>query len=103
MAQNVTNENFSSIINNPVAVIDFWATWCGPCRRVAPIMEELAEEYAGRVAIAKCDIEENDELAEQFQIMSVPTILFFKNGQLADKLVGAAPKDDIKKRIDALL
>lgn len=103
MAQNVTNENFPGIINNPVAVIDFWATWCGPCRRVAPIMEELAEEYAGRVAIAKCDIEENDELAEQFQIMSVPTILFFKNGQLADKLVGAAPKDDIKKKIDALL
>lgn len=103
MAQTVTLENFETFMNAPAAVIDFWATWCGPCRRIAPIVEELAGEYAGRVEIGKCDIEECDEIVERFQIMSVPTLLFFKNGQVVDKLVGAGSKEMIKEKIDALL
>lgn len=103
MAQKVTTENFESLVNAPAAVIDFWATWCGPCRRIAPIIEELASEYEGRVQIAKCDIEECDELAERFHIMSVPTLLFFKNGEVADKIIGAAPKEMIREKIEALL
>lgn len=103
MAQTVTLDNFETLVNAPAAVIDFWATWCGPCRRIAPIIEELAAEYEGRVNIAKCDIEECDELAERFHIMSVPTLLFFKNGQVVDKLVGAGGKDTIKEKIEALL
>ncbi|MGI6218646.1 MAG: thioredoxin [Bacteroidaceae bacterium] len=103
MAQTVTLDNFETLVNAPAAVIDFWATWCGPCRRIAPIIEELAAEYEGRVNIAKCDIEECDELAARFHIMSVPTLLFFKNGQVVDKLVGAGGKDTIKEKIEALL
>ena len=103
MAQTVTLENFETFMNAPAAVIDFWATWCGPCRRIAPIVEELAGEYAGRVEIGKCDIEECDEIVECFQIMSVPTLLFFKDGQVVDKLVGAGSKEAIKEKIDALL
>ncbi len=103
MAQKVTPENFETLVNAPAAVIDFWATWCGPCRRIAPIVEELAAEYEGRVHIAKCDIEECDELAVRFQIMSVPTLLFFKDGKVVDKMVGAGSKEMIKEKIDALL
>lgn len=103
MAQKVTNENFSSLINSPVAVIDFWATWCGPCRRIAPIIEKLAEEYEGRAVIAKCDIEECEELTEQYRIMSVPTLLFFKNGEKVDSMIGAGSEEAIKAKIDALL
>ncbi len=103
MAQKVTNENFSSLINSPVAVIDFWATWCGPCRRIAPIIEKLAEEYEGRAVIAKCDIEECEDITEQYRIMSVPTLLFFKNGEKVDSMIGAGSEEAIKAKIDALL
>ncbi len=103
MAQVVTRENFESIVSGPAAMVDFWAEWCAPCRRIAPFVEELAEEFAGKVTVAKCDIEEVDDLAETFQIMSIPTLLFFKNGTLVDKIVGAASKEDIKAKMAALL
>lgn len=103
MEQVVTRENFESIVNNPAVMVDFWAGWCTPCLRIAPFVEELAKEYEGRVVVAKCDIEENDELAETLQIMSIPTLLFFKNGTLVDKVIGVVPKETLKEKIEAML
>ena len=99
-------ENFEENVlknENPV-VVDFWATWCGPCRMVSPIIDELAEEYDGKVVICKCDVgEDGDEIAAQYRVRNVPTILFFKDGQLVDKQVGSAPKGTYAAKIDALL
>ncbi len=104
MALKVTKENYRSIIasDQPV-VIDFWAEWCGPCRMVAPIVEELAEEYTGKVVIAKCDVDSNDDIAAEYRIRNIPTIVFLKNGTIVDKHVGAIGKDALKAKIDALL
>lgn len=104
MEVKVTKENFSSLINgNEPVVVDFWATWCGPCRALAPVLAQLAKEYDGKVTVAKCDIEECDDIAVEYGIRSVPTLIFFKNGEPADKLVGAAGKAKIQEKIDALL
>ena len=84
-------------------VVDFWATWCGPCRMVAPIISQLAEKYDGKIVVGKCDVEENDELAAEFNIRNVPTFLFFKNGQLVDKLVGAVSRDKFEEKFESLL
>ena len=84
-------------------VVDFWATWCGPCRMIAPVIEELAKEYDGRIVVGKCDVEENDDIAMEFGIRNIPTILFFKNGQVVDKMVGAASKAKIQEKFEALL
>ena len=90
MEVQITNENFASLKNGELPlVVDFWATWCGPCRMVAPIISELAEKYDGKIVVGKCDVEECDELAAEFGIRNIPTILFFKNGEVVDKLVGA--------------
>ena len=104
MAYIVTDENYSEVINGgkPV-VLDFWAEWCGPCRMVGPIIDELAAAYEGRAIIGKVDVDENDEIAAQFGIRNIPTILFFKNGVLVDKQVGAAPKSVFVEKIDKLL
>ena len=104
MEVNVTSENFESLLkgNLPV-VIDFWATWCGPCRMVAPVISELAEQYDGKVTVGKCDVEECEDLAVEFGIRNIPTILFFKGGQVVDKLVGAQPKAKLEEKIQALL
>lgn len=100
----ITNENFEEYKNGSLPlVLDFWATWCGPCRTISPIIASLAEEYDGKIIVGKCDVEENDDLAAEFGIRSIPTILFFKNGQLADKFVGAAGKDVFEEKIKALL
>lgn len=100
----ITTTNFQEIVSGgkPV-VIDFWATWCGPCRRVAPIIEELATEYEGRAVVGKVDVEDQDELAAQFGIRNIPTVVFIKDGQLVDKIVGTASKADYAAKIDAML
>ena len=86
-----------------LVMVDFWAVWCGPCQIVAPIVEELAQEYAGKLRVRKLNTDENQEIAGRYQIMSIPTILFFKNGQPVEKLIGARPKRQFKEIIDSLL
>ncbi len=104
MALIVTDENYKEVLNgNKPVVLDFWAEWCAPCRMIAPIMDDLATEYEGRVAIGKVDIEENNETVVEFGIRSIPTVLFFKQGMLVDKQVGAAAKDLFIQKIENLL
>jgi len=104
MEVTITNENFASLRAGELPlVVDFWATWCGPCRMVAPVIEELAEEYDGRAVIGKCDVEDNEDIAAEFGIRNIPTILFFKNGEVVDKIIGAQPKAKIEEKIKALL
>ncbi|MEK7267968.1 MAG: thioredoxin [Nitrospirota bacterium] len=86
-----------------LVMVDFWAVWCGPCQMVAPIVEELANEYAGKLRVMKLNTDENPEIAGRYQVMSIPTILFFKDGKPVEKLVGASPKRQFKEVIDSLL
>jgi thioredoxin 1 len=86
-----------------IVMVDFWAIWCGPCRIIAPTVEELAKEYSGRVKVAKLNTDENPDIASRYKIMGIPTIMFFKNGQKVDQIVGAVPKPQLKAKIDALL
>ena len=86
-----------------LVMVDFWAVWCGPCQMVAPVVDELATEYAGKVRVMKLNTDENPEIAGRYQVMSIPTILFFKNGQVVEKLIGARPKRAFKEVIDSLL
>ena len=104
MALAITNENFQEVIGSeqPV-VIDFWAEWCGPCRMIAPIIDELASEYEGRVLVAKCDVEECEEAVAKFGVRNIPTVVFVKGGEVVDKNVGAASKDALKAKIEKLL
>ena len=104
MEVTITTENFESYKNGELPlVVDLWATWCGPCSQIAPIISELAEEYAGKLVVGKCDVEENDDIAMEFGVRNIPTILFFKGGQLVDKFVGAASKSKIEDKFKALL
>ncbi len=88
---------------NGLVMVDFWAVWCGPCRMIAPTVEELAKEYAGRVTVGKLNTDENSEVASRYKIMGIPTIMFFRNGEKVDQVVGAVPKPQLKAKIDALL
>ena len=104
MEVKITNENYESYKNGSLPlVIDFWATWCGPCRMVAPIIEELANEYDGKVTVGKCDVEEADDIAAEFGIRNIPTIVFMKDGKILDQIVGAASKSKIEEKIKALI
>ena len=100
----ITDANFAEILNTDKPVlVDFWATWCGPCRALAPVVEELAAEYADKAVIGKCNVDDCDELPMKYGIRSIPTLLFFKNGELVDRLVGAAPKAGIAAKLDTLI
>ena len=101
----LTEDNFQTeVLDDPgLIIIDFWAEWCGPCRTIAPIVDELAAEYEGRVLIGKCDVEENDEITMKYGVRNIPTIVFLKGGELVDKQVGAASKAALAEKIEKLL
>jgi len=100
----LTDANFASEVlqsDQPV-LVDFWATWCGPCRVIAPIVEELAGDFEGRAKVAKLDVDHNPNTAMQFNVRSIPTLLFFKDGQVVDQLIGTAPKKVLAEKLDTL-
>ncbi len=100
----LSDASFSSEISKyPLLVVDFWAAWCGPCRTVAPIIEQLAKEYAGRVAFGKLNVDENPLTSGEFEVQSIPTLLIFRNGEAVDGIVGAVPKYQIESKIKAHL
>lgn len=104
MAQIINSENYEELVaTGKPMVLDFWATWCGPCKRIAPVIEALAQDYEGQVNIGKCDVEEDEDLAVRFGIRNVPTILFIKNGEVVDKVVGAAARPAFEEKIKAML
>ena len=101
-ALTLTKENFDQVLNgtDKLVVVDFWAAWCGPCRAVAPIIEELAQEYEGKAVIGKVNVDEQNEISYRCRIMSIPTLIFFKGGQVVDKIVGARTKSELAELID---
>ena len=104
MATNVTNENAKEFMATELPIVlDFGAAWCGPCKQLAPIIDELSEEYAGRIAVGKCDIEEADDLTMEYGIRNVPTVIFIKEGKIVDRFVGSKSKGEVKAKFDALL
>ncbi len=104
MAFQVTNDNYKELVESgqPV-VIDFWAEWCGPCKMISPIVDELATEYEGRAVVGKCDVDSADEVAAVYKVRNIPTIIFIKGGVVVDKQVGAATKAALAAKIDAIL
>ncbi len=103
MALAINSSNFETLTSgDKLVIIDFWAQWCGPCKALSPVIEELAQEYENEVIIGKCDVDENNELAAQFGVMNIPMLVFLKNGEMADALVGLVSKDAIVKKIEAL-
>ncbi len=101
----LTDQSFENevIKSDKPVLVDFWATWCAPCRMIAPALEEIAKEYDGKAKICKIDVDQNPNIASRFGIMSIPSLLFFKNGQLVDKVVGAVPKKQLVDKIDGLM
>ena len=103
MTLEVTDANFQALLaEGTPLVVDFWAPWCGPCKMMLPIVDELASQYEGKVRVGKLNVDENPDTCEAFGIMSIPTMLFFKNGELVNRHVGAAPKAELIKAIDQL-
>lgn len=104
MALAITDSNFEELLaSGKPMVVDFWATWCGPCKKIGPDVEALAEEYKDQVIIGKCDVDENDELTSKFGVRNIPTVLFIKNGEVKDKTVGAVTKAQLEDKVKALL
>ena len=105
MALELTDQNFDEIVlqsDKPV-IVDFWAEWCGPCKMVSPIVEEIGKDYEGKAVVGKLDVDSNPAITQKFGIRNIPTVLFFKNGQIADKQVGAVPKNNLVSKLEALL
>jgi len=105
MALEVNDDNFDEVViksDKPV-LVDFWAEWCGPCRMVAPIMEEISQEFAGKAIVVKCDVDSSPGVSAKYGIRNIPTILFFKDGKIADKQVGAVPKTSFVTKLNALI
>ena len=105
MALEVNDDNFDEVViksDKPV-MVDFWAEWCGPCRMVAPIMEEISHEFAGKALVVKCDVDSSPGVSAKYGIRNIPTILFFKDGKIADKQVGAVPKTNFVAKLNALI
>ncbi|AEF95051.1 thioredoxin [Desulfotomaculum nigrificans CO-1-SRB] len=105
MAMELNAANFETeVLKADIPVlVDFWAAWCGPCRAIAPIVEQLSTEFAGKVKIGKVNVDENRDLAQQFGVMSIPTLIFFKNGEKVDQVIGFTSKADLEKKLNALL
>lgn len=104
MEKVITSTNFQEFLETPgLIVIDFWAVWCGPCRMLSPIVDELAQEYEGKAIIAKCNVDDCEEIAAQFGVRNIPTLVFVKNGAVVDRTVGVMPKQDLRSRIEANL
>ncbi|MBR7182423.1 MAG: thioredoxin [Alistipes sp.] len=104
MALQITNENYEALIaDSKPLVIDFWAEWCGPCRTIAPLVEEFAETYADKVNIGKCDVDSSDDVVAVYRVRNIPTLVFIKNGEVVDKHVGAISRNDLQAKIEALL
>ena len=104
MAKVASNTNFDGLLqDSKLVIVDFWATWCGPCRMLSPILDEVEEEMADQISVVKVNVDDADEVAARFRIMNIPTLLFFKNGQLVDKTVGAMPKNVLVEKINANL
>jgi thioredoxin 1 len=104
MAKIATNTSFDELLaDEKLVIVDFWATWCGPCRMLSPLLDEVEEEMADKITVVKVNVDDADEVAMRYRIMSIPTLLFFKNGQLVDKSVGAMPKSTLVDKINANL
>ena len=104
MEVTITNQNLEQVLkSSSVVVVDFWATWCGPCRMLAPPVEEVSELMEGKAVVAKCNVDEVREVALKYRIMSIPTLIYFKNGEVVDKTVGVVSKEDIVSKINSLL
>ena len=104
MAKVATNTNFEELLQDEkLVIVDFWATWCGPCRMLSPLLDEVEEEMADNISVVKVNVDDADEIAMKYRIMNIPTLLFFKGGQLVDKTVGAMPKNVLVDKINANL
>lgn len=95
----ITDENFEDVTSAGLTLVDFWAPWCGPCRMVAPVVEELAEQYQGRMRVGKLNVDDNPQTAMKFRVMSIPTVILFKDGEAVETMVGAAPKNAYEARL----
>ena len=104
MPKVATNTNFEELLqDSKLVIVDFWATWCGPCRMLSPLLDEIEEEMSDKITVVKVNVDDADEIAMRYRIMSIPTLLFFKNGQVVDKTVGAMPKSTLVDKINANL